>query len=74
MIQEHDQVVLTKDLPAHGLVAGDIGTAIAIHQGGAGYTLEFVTLQGQTLAIVSVQAADVRPARDRELAHVRAAE
>ncbi len=74
MIEEHDQVILTRDLPERGLVSGDIGTVVAIHQGGAGYTLEFVTVQGDTLAIVTVHAGDVRPARERELPHVRAAE
>ena len=74
MIENHEQVVLTRDIPEHGLVLGDIGTVVAIHRGGAGYTLEFLTLQGDTMAIVTVHANDVRPARERELAHVRAAE
>ncbi len=74
MIAEHDQVVLTRDLPEHCVVAGDIATVIAVHQGGKGYTLELMTLQGDTIAIVTVHAGDIRPARERELPHVRAAE
>jgi hypothetical protein len=74
MIEEHDQVVLTRDLPEHGLVAGDIAVVIAVHRSGAGYTLEFITVAGETIAIVTVDAADVRPARAWEVAHVRAAE
>jgi hypothetical protein len=74
MIEEHEQVVLTRDLPERGLVADDIATVLAVHQGGAGYTLEFMTVLGDTLAIVTVDAADVRPAREREVPHVRAAE
>lgn len=74
MIEEHEQVVLTRDLPERGLVAGDIGTVVAVHQGGAGYTLEFMTVQGDTVAIVTVESADVRPAHEREVPHVRAAE
>lgn len=74
MIKEHEQIVLGRDLPEHGLVAGDIGTVVAVHQGGAGYTLEFMTVQGETVAIVTVELADVRPARAREVPHVRAAE
>jgi len=74
MIEEHEQAVLTRDLPEHGLVAGDIGTVVAVHDKSAGYTLEFMTVQGDTIAIVSVDATDVRPAHDREVPHVRAAE
>ena len=74
MIEEHDQVVLTRDLPDQGLVAGDIATVVAVRQGGAGYTLEVMTVQGDTLAIVTVPAADIRPAAEREVPHVRAAE
>jgi hypothetical protein len=72
--KEHEQVVLTRDLPENGLVAGDIGVVIAVHKGGAGYTLEFMTVQGDTLAIVTVDAVDVCPALEREVPHVRAAE
>lgn len=74
MIAEHDQVVLTRDLPEQGLIAGDIAVVVAVHQAGKGYTLEFMTVQGDTLAIVTVDADDVRPAGERELPHVRAAE
>ena len=74
MIAEHDQIVLTRNLPEHELVAGDIATVIAIHRGGEGYTLEFMTVQGDTVAIVTVHADDVRPATEREVPHVRAAE
>jgi hypothetical protein len=35
MINEHDCVVLTQDLPDEGLKAGDIGTVVHIHEGGA---------------------------------------
>lgn len=74
MIEEHEQVVLTRDMPEHGLVVGDIGVVIAVHQGGTGYTLEFMTVQGDTVAIVTVEADAVRPAQGREMPHVRAAE
>ncbi len=34
MINEHDGVVLTDDIPDAGLEAGDIGTVVHVHQGG----------------------------------------
>ena len=74
MIEEHHQVVLARDLPEHGLIAGDIATVVAVHANGAGFTLEFMTVAGDTVAIVTVPASDVRPAEARELPHVRAAE
>lgn len=71
MIDELDRVALTKSLPEHGLEAGDVGTVVAIHNGGAGYTIEFMTLAGDTLAIATVDTDAVRPVRPREIAHVR---
>jgi len=43
MIKEHDCIVLATDLPKEGLVVGDIGTVVHVHQGGAGYEVEFMT-------------------------------
>jgi hypothetical protein len=65
-------VVLTEDIPEHGLRTGDIGTVLLIHQNGAGYELEFMTLDGEPIAIISVFAHQVRPIQPKEIAHVRA--
>src|SRR5438552_10955983 len=46
MIKELDSVVLTTDLPEHGLARGDIGTVVLVHEGGKGCTVEFMTLAG----------------------------
>ena len=50
MIEEHDCVVLTQNIPEAGLEAGDIGTVIRIHDGGAGYDVELMTLAAPWLA------------------------
>ena len=71
MIKEHDCVVLTQDMPTDGLLAGDIGTVVHIHQGGAGYEVEFMTLTGETLAVTTLLAGQVRPIARRDVAHVR---
>ena len=71
MIKEHDCVVLTKSLPEESLEAGDVGTVVHIHKGGAGYEVEFMTLTGETVAIVTVLADQVRPLNRRDLAHTR---
>jgi Domain of unknown function (DUF4926) len=54
MINEHDCVVLTQDLPNEKLKAGDIGTVVHTHQGGAGYEVEFITLAGETVAVATL--------------------
>ncbi|MBM4045195.1 MAG: DUF4926 domain-containing protein [Planctomycetes bacterium] len=71
MIKEHDCVALTEDLPEEGLKAGDVGTVVHIHQGGAGYEVEFMTFAGQTVAVATLLARQVRPIGRREIAHVR---
>lgn len=71
MIKEHDCVVLTKNLPEESLEAGDVGTVMHIPKGGAGYEVEFATLTGETVAIVTGLADQVRPLNRRDLSHAR---
>ena len=71
MIKEHDCVVLTTNVPADGLEAGDMGTVVHIHKGGVAYEVEFMTLTGETVAIVTLEASQVRPLTRRDLAHTR---
>jgi len=42
-----------------------------VHQGGQGYTVEFLTLTGETVAVETLQAAQVRLVRPNEISHVR---
>jgi hypothetical protein len=71
MIQELEDVVLECDLPEHGLKRGDIGVVVLIHRGGEGYEIEFTTLDGEAVAVVTLLAVQVRPAHKREIAHAR---
>lgn len=71
MIQELDSVVLTTDLPEHGLKRGDIGTVVLIHRDGKGYEVEFVTLDGETVAVVSLFPSQIRPIGHGEIAQAR---
>jgi hypothetical protein len=57
MIKEHDCVVLTTNVPDEVLEAGDIGTVVHIHKGGEGYEVEFTTLTGETVTIVTLLAS-----------------
>lgn len=71
MIKEHDCVVLTSDIPDEGLQAGDVGTVVHIHRNGAAYEVEFITLTGQTVAVATVLATQLRPVGRRDISHVR---
>jgi hypothetical protein len=71
MIKEHDSVVLTQDLAVEGLKAGDIGTVVHIHDAGAGYEVEFMTLVGETVTVVTLLPSRVRGIAPRDIVHVR---
>lgn len=71
MIKEFERVILQIDLPEYGLLAGDIGTVVMIHDDGAGFEVEFITLGGDTVAVPTLLASQVRSIKQREIAHVR---
>jgi hypothetical protein len=71
MIQELDTVVLTRDIPEEKLCKGDLGAVVLVHENGAAYEVEFVTLDGRTLAVVTLPADAVRAATGHELPHAR---
>ena len=71
MIKELDSVVLAVDLPAHRLKVGDVGTIVHVHVGGKGFEVEIVALDGETVAVASLTAAELRPVGRREIIHAR---
>lgn len=71
MIKELDDVILACDLPEHGLNAGDIGTVVLVHRNAAGYEVEFTELDGDTIAVVTLMANQVRPGQAGAIAHMR---
>ena len=68
---EHDVVVLTRNLPEHGLRAGDVGAVVHVYENGKAYEAEFVTGSGQTLAVETLEPKDIRPLGDSEILHIR---
>ncbi|MGH3682779.1 MAG: DUF4926 domain-containing protein [Natronosporangium sp.] len=70
MYQEHDVVVLRRDLPDHGLVRDDLGAVVGVY-GAGGYEVEFTAADGATIAVVTLAEDDIRPRRRREILHVR---
>jgi Domain of unknown function (DUF4926) len=48
-----------------------VGTVVLVHPGNTGYEVEFMTLDSQTVAIVSLFPSQLRPIARREIAHAR---
>lgn len=67
-----DTVVLNRDLPQHGLRAGDPGAVVEIY-GTDGAEVEFVRASGQTKALVTLRATDLRPVAESDILAVRSA-
>ncbi len=70
-IREHQRVVLTTDLPTERLTAGDVGTVVHVFQDGSAFEVEFSTLTGETVAVVSLEQAQLRAVDHREVTHAR---
>jgi hypothetical protein len=71
MIKELDTVVLKRDLSEHGLELGDVGTVVHLYGSGEALEVEFVTGEGETVAVLTLDAEDVRPMRGKEVLHAR---
>jgi hypothetical protein len=71
----YQRVVLTQDLPKEELRAGDVGVIVEHYTARAdvpeGYELEVFAANGQAITVVSVPAAAVREATEREVLSVR---
>ena len=65
-----DTVVLTRDLPEHGLRVGDLGAVVHVHTAET-LEVEFVRASGQTQALVTLAITDIRPVQDQDLVAVR---
>ena len=72
MMRDRECVVLTRDVEAHGLNQGDVGAVVHCYPGGSAFEVEFVTGEGKTVAVLTLEAKDVRPVRPGEILRVRA--
>lgn len=70
-MEELDLVVLTHDIPEHGLLQGDLGTIVHGYTDGQAWEVEFVTAEGRTVAVLTLTRADIRPMESHEILHVR---
>ena len=72
MIRELDIVVLAKDLKEYQLERGDVGAVVYVYEGGKAFEVEFVTGEGETIAVTTLPKSDVRPMQRADILHVRA--
>ena len=71
MTRELDRVVLTADVLSEGFVSGDVGTVVHVYADGETFEIEFMTLDGQTALVATVEASSVRPVTGRDITHSR---
>ena len=71
MIKEHERIVLKTAVPSEGLEAGDVGTVVHVYQDGLAYEVEFLTLDGRTAAVATLETSQVRPVSGSEITHAR---
>lgn len=71
MFQELETVVLTRDMPEHSLKRGDVGAVVHCYKDGLAFEVEFVTANGRTVALLTLDKADIRPISGHEVLHAR---
>lgn len=73
MTEELDTVVLQKDFEQYGLERGDVGTIV--HRSSSTtpetFEIEFVTAEGETVAVLTLGEDEIRPMHSNEILHAR---
>lgn len=74
-LELYEDAILTVDLPAEGLRAGDLGTVVERHEvpgvAEVGYSVEFFDMTGRTVAVVTVPTSHLRAPTSTDLPSVR---
>ncbi|HZO27211.1 MAG TPA: DUF4926 domain-containing protein [Chloroflexota bacterium] len=70
-LRELERGALRMDIPAHGLISGDVGTVVFVHEDGAAYEVEFMTADGKTVTVETLTADQVEPVSGSYILHVR---
>jgi hypothetical protein len=70
-MQELERVALVEDLPEYSLKAGDIGMVMHVYRDQQGYEVEFVTLDGSLIGLVSLYPEQIRSLAGDEVASAR---
>ncbi len=73
--QMFQDAILTTDVPEHGLCTGDVGVIAEHHVVDGledGYSVEFFDMTGQTVAVITVRASQLRQPTAGDRPSVRA--
>ena len=70
-MQERDQVVVVEDLRNLSGRAGDIGTVVHVYPARQACEVEFVSLTGKAIGVVTLEAGKIRAICEGEIAHAR---
>ena len=71
MLDEHDRIVLNSDLGLGGLRAGDVGTIVHVYKDRTAFEVEFLALDGHTVAVTTVLPSQLRPVGPADITHAR---
>jgi hypothetical protein len=70
MIKELDVVTLTHDIAEHSLSKGSQGAVVHCYNDEQAFEVEFVAESGETLALLTLEKADIQLAKDAAQAEV----
>ena len=70
MFAEHDRIVLTSDIGAADLRAGDVGTIVDVYRDSAAFEVEFLALDGHSAAVAKVRPSQMRAVGPADVTHV----
>ena len=71
MVRELDTVVLTHAIKEYGLEGGDTGAVVHCYPEGTAFEVEFLTAEGKTIVLLTLNETEVRPLGGSEILHVR---
>jgi hypothetical protein len=71
MIKVLDTIVLSHNIDEYNLKENDIGTVVHCYRNNEAFEVEFVTGEGDTVAVLTLDSKDVREIRQKEILHVR---
>lgn len=71
MFDELDTVVLASDIKKYGLKRGGIGTVVYTYSDKKAIKAEFLTAEGETIAVLTLKTNEIRPIAKDEILHVR---
>ena len=70
-MEEHQTVVLISDNTENGLKRGDIGAVVHIYEEQKAYEVEFISGDGKSVALLTLEENKIRSLSEKDIVHVR---